>query len=187
MWLGSIPARADGTVYRVAGCTEYIFVNTQSGYSVLRGSTSGIKDGDVLTGNVERIGQAVLFDQTAGRSVFAQISELRLSLPEITQRTATRCRSPLGAALISGFVSRANNCGNNIFVNTPQGYAMLERITGGIVADGDRLTGDFNKPGRATVKDEQSNATLVVFVNDLWLSKSAAERKMTAACTGARR
>ena len=67
-------------------------------------------------------------------------------------------------------------------MNTPQGYAVLERIAGGVVADGDTLTGNFNRPGRATVQDRQSNSSLVVFVEDLWLSKSATERKMTASC-----
>lgn len=176
-------AQADGTIYRAAGCGEYLFVSSANAFSVLLASgLSGVKEGDVVTGNVERIGQTALFDQTAGRALFVQVVDRRLTLPEVTQRIAVRCRSPLGDRVISGYVSRASNCNNKIFVNTPQGYAVMERITGGVVADGDTLTGAYNKPGRATVTDQQSNSTLVVFVEDLWLSKTAAERKMTASC-----
>jgi len=183
LFYGMAAARADGTVYRVAGCGGYLFVSSQFGYSVLRAdSAGGVKEGDTLTGNVEEIGQVSLFDPTAGRSVFAQISDRRLTLPEVVQRIAIRCRSPQAADLTSGYVSQASNCGNKIFVSTPQGYAVLDRIAGGTVADGDTLSGNFNKPGRATVQDQQSNAPLVVFVEDLWLPKSAAERKMTASC-----
>jgi hypothetical protein len=178
-------ARADGTVYRASGCGDYIFVSSTGGYSVLVSSGSpGVKDGDTLTGNVERIGQASLFDPTAGLSVFAHVADRRLTLSEVTTRIAIRCRSPQAATLTSGYVSRANNCGSKIFINTPQGYAVLDRLSGGVVADGDTLTGNFNKPGRAMVRDQQSNTELIVFVEDLWLSKSAAERKMTANCRG---
>jgi len=79
-------------------------------------------------------------------------------------------------------VSRTAGCGNKIFVNTPQGYAVMERISGGVVADGDTLVGNFDRPGRATMKDRQSGSSLVVFVEDVYLSKSAAERRMTASC-----
>jgi hypothetical protein len=177
------PARADGTVLRASGCGEYIFVSTVSGYSVLRAdSGNGVKDGDRLTGEVERIGSPLLFDATAGRTVFAQVAELHLNQAEVNQRIAVRCRSPLGETITSGYVSRVNGCGSWIFVNTPQGYAVLERISGGVVAEGDTLTGNYNRPGRATVQDKQSGSTLTVFVSDLWLSKSAVERKMTADC-----
>ncbi|HEX3861517.1 MAG TPA: hypothetical protein VHY35_07475 [Stellaceae bacterium] len=184
----TVPARADGTIYRASGCGDYLYVSTATGYSELVSSgTTGIKDGDTVTGNVERIGQPVLFDQTAGRSLFARVAEQHLTLAEVTQRIAIRCRSPLGDALTSGYVSRAEGCGNKVFVNTAQGYAVLEQIAGGTIADGDTLTGNFNKPGRATVTDQQSATTLVVFVEDLWLSKSAAERKMNASCRVNRR
>jgi hypothetical protein len=177
------PAHADGTVLRASGCTDHAFVSTPTGFSVLvTDGAEGIKDGDRLTGDVERIGHPVLFDMNSGRSIFAQIAELRLTGAEVTQRIAVRCRSPLGETLASGYVSRAAGCGNRIFVNTPQGYAVIERIAGGVVADGDTLTGNFNRPGRATVEDRQSASSLVVFVEDLWLSKSAVERKMTASC-----
>jgi hypothetical protein len=181
--LFAAPACADGTVYRASGCGEYIFVSTGSGFSVLRSDGGvGVKDGDNLRGDVERIGHPSLFDQNLGRSVFAQIAEVRLSQAEITQRIAVRCRSPLGDRPVSGTVSRAADCGTKIFVSTPQGYAVLERISGGVVADGDTLTGNFSRPGRATVQDRQSGGSLVVFIEDLWLSKSAAERKMAASC-----
>jgi hypothetical protein len=186
--LAATPARADGTIYRVNGCGDYIFVSSSAGDSVLVGSggASGEKEGDTLTGNVEQIGHASLLDQTTGRSVFAQIVDHRLTLAEVTQRIASRCRDPIGDRQTSGYVSRAINCGSKIFVNTDRGYAMLERITGGIVADGDTLTGNFNRPGRATMKDQQTGGTLIVFVQDLWLSKSAAERRMTANCRASR-
>lgn len=176
-------ARADGTVYRANGCGDYIFVSAQSGFSVLLADGGGgVKDGDSLSGDVERIGHPILFDSTAGRSVFARVAERRLTQAEIVQRVALRCHSPLAAAFTSGYVSRAAGCGSKIFVNTAQGFAVLERIAGGIVADGDTLSGNFNRPGQATVEDKQSGSRLVVFVEDLWLSKSAVERKMTASC-----
>jgi len=176
-------ARADGTVYRATGCGEYVFVSTATGFSVLSGAGgAGIKDGDKLTGDVERIGRPILFDSTAGRSVFAQVAELHLTQAELSQRVALRCRAALADTFISGYVSRTAGCGSRIFVNTPQGFAVLERIAGGVVADGDNLSGNFNRPGRATVDDKESGSSLVVFVEDLWLSKSAAERKMSASC-----
>lgn len=175
-------ARADGTVFRASGCGDYIFVSTGSDFSVLRGSSEGIKDGDELQGNVGQIGQPVLFDATAGHSVFAQVSELHLTQAEIAQRVAVRCRAGLSEPVASGAVSRASGCGSKIFVDTPQGYAVLQRLSGGVVSDGDTLTGNFNRPGRAIVMDQQSNSTLVVFVEDLWLSVSAAQRKIAQSC-----
>jgi hypothetical protein len=177
------PAHADGTVFRATRCGEYVFVSSASGFSVLRTDGGvGVKDGDQLRGEVERIGHPTLFDQNLGRSVFAQVTERNLSQAEVNQRIAVRCRSPLGDRPDSGYVTRAADCGNKIFVSTPQGVAVLERISGGVVADGDTLTGNFSRPGRTTVQDRQSNSTLVVFVEDVWLSRSAAERKMSASC-----
>jgi hypothetical protein len=160
-----------------------VFVSAASGFSVLRTDGGfGIKDGDALRGDVEHIGHPTLFDQNLGRSVFGRITEVHLTRGEINQRIAVHCRSPLGDRPISGYVSRASDCGNKIFVNTPEGYAVLERLAGGIVAEGDTLTGNFNRPGRATVQDKESGTSLVVFVADIWLSKSAAERKIAASC-----
>ncbi len=177
------PAHADGTVYRANRCGGYIFVTTRTGFSVLVGdSGQGIKDGDALRGDVERIGTPTLFDETAGRTLFANVSELHLTRSEITQRIAVRCRSSLGDTIVSGYVERAAGCGNKIFVSTPQGYAVLERIAGGVVADGDTLSGYLNHAGRITVRDQQSNASLVMFVDDIWLSKSAVQRRMAASC-----
>jgi hypothetical protein len=114
--------------------------------------------------------------------VFGQITEVHLGQAEVNQRVAVRCRTRFGDRPVSGYVSRAADCGNKIFVSTPQGFAVLDRISGGVVADGDTLTGNFGRPGRTTVEDRESGASLVVFIEDLWLSKSAAERKMAASC-----
>ncbi|HEX3952879.1 MAG TPA: hypothetical protein VHW90_04860 [Stellaceae bacterium] len=180
----SAAAYADGTVYRANGCGKYLFVSTTEGYSLLEtdGSNDGIKEGDLLTGNVDRIGEPLLFDSTAGRSVFGQVIELRMTPAEVAQRIGIRCRAALGDTIVSGYVLRANGCGTRIFVDAPQGIAVLQRIAGGTVADGDTLMGSFNHPGRTTVQDRQTGSTLVAFVEDLWLSKSAADRKMTTSC-----
>lgn len=185
---GAASAHADGTVYRVQGCGDTIFVSSSTGFSVVQTDAGqGIKEGHELRGNVEQIGHPVLFDQTIGRSIFALVSERHLSRAEVTARIAARCRSPTGETTRSAYVSRAAGCGNKIFVNTPEGYAEMERISGGVVADGDTLVGNFTRPGRATVQDRQSGSTLVVFVEDVYLSKSAAERRMTASCQQNRR
>lgn len=180
---GAAPARADGTVYRAQGCGDMIFVFTPSGFSVLQTDAGqGIKEGDELRGNVEQIGHPTLFDQTFGRSVFAIVAERHLSRAEVTARISARCRSPSGDIARSAYVSRAAGCGNKIFVSTPEGYAVMERISGGVVADGDTLTGSFTRPGRATVQDRQSGSTLVVFIEEVYMSRSAAQRRMTASC-----
>jgi hypothetical protein len=180
---GAVPARADGTVYRAQGCGDMIFVSSSNGFSVLQTDAGqGIKDGDELRGNVEQIGHPTLFDQTLGRSVFALVAERHLSRAEVTTRINARCRSASGDVTRSGYVLRTAGCGNKIFLNTPQGYAVMERISGGVVADGDTLVGNFTQPGRATVQDRQSGSSLVVFVEDVYLSKSVAERRMTASC-----
>lgn len=176
-------AHADGTVFRAQGCGDYIFVSSGTNYSILLSlGASGVKDGDELRGDVDHIGHPILFDTTAGRSVFGQITERNLTRAEVTQRIAARCRSPAGEVIISGYVSRATGCGRKIFVNTPKGYVVLEQLAGGIVADGDTLAGPFDHQGRITVEDRQSGARLVVFVDDTWLSKTAAARKITESC-----
>jgi hypothetical protein len=183
MTAAAAPAHADGTVYRAEGCGDHLFVSSGAGFSVLLSSGAvGVKDGDELRGDVSRIGNPLLLDTKTGRTVFAQVAERNLTLAEVTQRIAVRCGSRVGAGVTTGYVSRASGCGRKIFVNTPKGYAVLEELAGGIVADGDTLVGPFDHPGRATVEDRQSGTTLVVFVEDLWLSKSATERKMTGSC-----
>ncbi len=183
MLAAAAPAHADGTIYRAQGCGDYIFVSTGTSYSILLSSgATGVKDGDELRGDVDHIGHPILFDTTASRSVFAQVAERNLTRAEVTQRIAARCRSPSGEVVVNGYVSRASGCGDKIFVNTAKGYAVLDQLAGGVVAEGDTLVGPFDRPGRATVEDRQSGATLVVFVEDLWLSKSAVQRKMTASC-----
>jgi len=97
-------------------------------------------------------------------------------------RIAASCRSQTAYNLTSGQVERADGCGNKIFVNTPQGYAILELLSGGVIASGDTLTGDFNRAGRATVKNPQTGAGFVVFVDDFQLPKSAATRKIAESC-----
>ena len=57
-----------------------------------------------------------------------------------------------------------------------------ERLAGGVVSAGDTLVGNFSRAGRTTVKDRQTNAELVVFVDDFALAKSAAQRKITESC-----
>jgi len=185
---GAASARADGTVYRAQGCGDTIFVSSSTGFSVLQTDAGqGLKEGHELRGNVEQIGHPVLFDQTLGRSIFALVAERHLSRAEVTARIAARCRSPTGDISRSAYVSRTTGCGNKIFVNTPEGYVVMERISGGVVADGDTLVGNFTRPGRATLQDRQSGSTLVIFVEDVYLSKSAAERHMTASCQQNRR
>jgi hypothetical protein len=179
--LFAAPARADGLVYRVDGCGDHIFVSSADGYSVLVSSGAHeIKNRDELAGSVERVGSRMILDRTNGRSLFALVTEVRLSKSEADQRIAIRCRSPLADAFTTGRVLRI--CGNTIFVNTEKGYAVLERMAGGMVANDDSLSGNFNRPGRTTVQNKQSNASLTVFVQALWLSKSAAQSRIAAIC-----
>ncbi|MGE5268564.1 MAG: hypothetical protein ACM3JG_02705 [Thiohalocapsa sp.] len=178
-------AQADGTVLRARDCGDKIFVSTGNDtYSVLTatGSNQGIADGDLLVGEVERIGFSLVYDRTAARSVSAIIEERRLDRAQINQRIAVRCRTSVSQAFIHGTVSRADGCSGRIIVNTDKGYAILQRLAGGMVADGDTLRGDFNQAGRATVKDDQTGATLTVFVEDFQLPKSAASRKIQTLC-----
>jgi hypothetical protein len=176
-------AHADGTVFRARGCGDYVFLSSPTGYSVLVSSdASGIKEGDEMRGDVDHIGHPVLFDATAARSVFAQVAERNLTRAEVTQRIAARCRSPSGGVVVNGYVSRATGCGSKIFVNTPMGYTVLEQLSGGLVANGDTLVGPIDHPGRAIVEDKQSGGRIVVFVDDLWLSKSAAATRIKESC-----
>jgi hypothetical protein len=124
----------------------------------------------------------VLFDKETGRSISAIVEDRGLDKAEITQRIAVHCRSLLASSFTSGRVERAIGCGNKFFVNTPQGYALLERLAGGIVNEGDDVQGDFNKAGRATILNRQSGATLTVFVADYRLSASAASHAMARHC-----
>jgi hypothetical protein len=177
------PARADGTVQRAAGCGSKIFVASENGYSVLVASESGVaEDGDKITGDVDRIGFGSFVDVKTGRRFSASIDERGLDKGEITQRIAAACRSQNAGTVTSGQVERADGCRGKIFVNTAQGYAILELLAGGIVAVGDTLNGDFNKPGRATVTNPQTGAELVVFVDDFQLPKSAEVRKVAEFC-----
>lgn len=178
----STPARADGTVTRASGCGERIFTSSTAGYSVLVASASDVADGDLLTGDLDRIGHVMLLDKNSGRSISAQVEERGLDKSEVTQRIATHCRSLLANTFTTGQVERSEGCGNKLFVDTPKGYAVLERIGGGIVHEGDTLTGNFNKPGRATVQNPQSGTEMTVFVDDFGLSRSALQRQIDRAC-----
>ncbi len=177
-------ASADGTVLRAKGCGDKIFVMTGTSYSVLTatGTSEGVSDGDRLIGEVERIGFSMLYDRNSGRSISAIVEDYRLDRARINQRIAVSCRAVLSNAFASGTVSRAVGCNDRIIVNTEKGYAVLQRLAGGMIADGDSVSGDFNQAGRATIKDAQTGATVTVFVEDFQLSKSAAARKITALC-----
>ncbi|HWD60148.1 MAG TPA: hypothetical protein VG308_17820 [Stellaceae bacterium] len=181
--LAALPAYADGTVLRAKGCGDKVFVSGNDTYSVLVASDPGaVKDGDKLVGNTDRLGFSSFLTPESGRRFSASVDERGLTKSEITQRIAATCHAATGNRLTSGQVERAAGCGNKIFVNTAQGYAVLERLAGGLVYAGDTLTGDFSRPGRVTVMDGQTHAELVVFVDDFQLPKSAAQRKITESC-----
>ena len=177
------PAFADGTVLRAKGCGDKIFVSTDNGYAVLEATELGVTDdGDKLVGKTDTIGYQSFFIAPAGRRFSASVAETGLSKSEITARIAASCRSAAAERLISGLVERSTGCGNKIFVNTTEGYAVLERLAGGLVYPGDTLVGDFTRAGRTTAKDNQTAAELTVFVDDFELPKSAAQRKITESC-----
>jgi hypothetical protein len=181
---GAGTAAADGTVLRAKGCGDKMFVASGSAYAVLTatGTAAGVADGDTLVGEVDRIGFSMLYDRTSGRSVSATIEEYRLDRTQINQRIAVSCRTLTSNAFARGTVSRAIGCNNRIIVNTDKGYAILQRLAGGMVADGDSVSGDFNQAGRATLKDAQTAATVTVFVEDFQLSRSAITHKMASLC-----
>jgi hypothetical protein len=177
------PAFADGTVLRARGCGDKVFVAGENGYSALEAAETGITDdGDKLVGNIDRLGYASFFLPQSGRRFSASVAETGLNKSEVTARIAASCRSATGDRLTSGQVERAAGCGNKIFVNTDAGYAVLERLAGGLVYVGDTLTGNFSRAGRTTVADRQTGAELVVFVDDFALPKSAAQSKITQSC-----
>jgi len=180
---GIASARADGTVLRAKGCGDRIFVAGDNTYSVLVTSEPGVaQDGDKIVGDIDRLGFGSFVVAGSGRYFAASIDERGLGKSEVTQRIAASCRTAAAGAATSGQVERAENCGGKIFVNTPQGYAILERLSGGIIATGDTLSGDFNKPGRATVRNPKTGAEFVVFVDDYQLPKSAEARKVAESC-----
>jgi hypothetical protein len=183
LFSATAPAFADGTVLRAKGCGDKVFVATENAFSVLTATELGAADdGDKLVGNTDRLGFSAFFIPQSGRRFSASVDERGLSKSEITTRIAASCHSATGARPTSGQVERAAGCGNKIFVNTDQGYAVLERLAGGLVYAGDTLTGDFSRAGRATIKDRQTGAELTVFVDDFQLPKSAAQRKITESC-----
>lgn len=185
--LASSPAWADGTVFRAAGCGDKMFVSSTTGFSILTGiGGTGVKDQDALVGKVDTIGHTELYDRTGGFNFSANVEDRRLSREDIVPRIAVICRAPLQNGMASGTVMRSEGCRDRIFVLAPQGMAVLQRLAGGVVGKDDELTGDFNKPGRATVKDKQTGAMLTVFVEDFQLSRAAADRKITALCTATR-
>lgn len=180
-------ARADGTVVRATGCGGKIFVSSLSGYSVLTvEGTPGIADEDALVGKVDGVGYTRLYDRTRGVNFSAIVEDHRLSRDDVMPRIAAACRSALENDLATGTVVRSEGCGNRIFVSAEQGFAILDRLAGGMVGKDDTLSGDFNKPGRATVEDKQTGSVLTVFVEDYQLSRAAADRKMDALCAASR-
>jgi hypothetical protein len=176
-------AHADGSVFRANGCGGKIFVADENGYSVLVTSEPGlVQDGDKIVGDTDRIGFGSFLVTRTGRRFSASIDERRLDKSEISQRAAANCRAAIGPAMTSGQVEHAAGCGNKIFVDTPQGYTVLELLAGGIIAVGDTLEGDFNKAGRAKIKNPKTGAEYVVFVDDFQLPKSAEARKVAESC-----
>ena len=168
---------------RAKGCGDKVFVSTENGYSVLVGGGSDVADdGAKIVGKTDDLGFFSFYLPDSGQRFSASVDARGLSKSEVTTRIAADCRAVGGARLSSGQVERAAGCGNKIFVNTLEGYAVLERLAGGLVYVGDTLTGDFSRPGRTTVKDNQTNAELVVFVDDFQLAKSAAQRKIAESC-----
>jgi hypothetical protein len=181
--LCAAPAYADGTVMRAKGCGNKIFVSTENSYSVLAASEPGLAaDGDTLVGDTAHIGFSSFYDKESGRRFSASIDERGLSKAEATERIAGSCRSQTEYNRISGQVERAEGCRGRIFVDTPQGYAVLELLAGGVIAAGDTLSGDFNKAGRATVTNPKTGGEFVVFVDDFQLSKSAEMHKIAESC-----
>lgn len=177
------PAFADGTVLRTKGCGDKVFVSTDNGYSVLHATELGVvDDGDKVVGKTDTIGYQSFFIPQSGRRFSAMVDETGLSKSEVTVRVASSCRTASAERLVSGQVERAAGCGNKIFVNTDEGYAVLERLAGGLVYPGDTLTGAFTRAGRTTAKDRQTGAELIVFVDDFELPKSTAQRKITESC-----
>lgn len=181
--LATTPALADGTVFRAKGCGDRIFVASEDHYSVLVGGTPGVaQDGDKLVGDIDKFGFSQFYLPDSGRRFAASVEARGLSRAEIATRIATSCRAVGGERLTSGHVERAAGCGNKIFVSTSEGYAVLERLSGSLVSRGDTLVGDFSRVGRTTVTDGQTNAKLIVFVDDFRLTTSAAQRKITESC-----
>jgi hypothetical protein len=177
------PALADGTVFRAKGCDGKVFVSTGRGFSVLRTTEIDVADeGDRLVGDTDKIGYASFFIPQSDRRFSAMVEETGLSKSDVTARVAAICRTAAAERQISGQVERSTGCGNKIFVDTVEGYAVLERLAGGLVYPGDTLTGGFTHAGRTTVKDKQTGADLVVFVDDFALPKSAGQRKITESC-----
>jgi hypothetical protein len=177
-----VPAFADGTVLRAKGCGDKVFVATDNGYSVLIASGSGVDDGDKIIGNTDSLGFSSFYLPDKGTRFSASVDARNISKSDVTTQVATYCRAANGERLTSGQVERAAGCGNKIFVNTNEGYAVLERLAGGLVYAGDTVTGNFSRAGRTTIKDKQTNTELVVFVDDFALPKSAAQRKITETC-----
>jgi hypothetical protein len=176
-------AHADGSVFRAKGCGDKIFVAGENGYSVLVTSEPGlVGDTDKLVGDTDKIGFGSFLVTRTGRRFSASIDERGLDKSEVIQRAAASCHAAVSSAMTSGQVEHAAGCGTKIFVDTPQGYAVLELLAGGIIAVGDTLNGDFNKAGRATVKNPKTGAEYVVFVDDYQLPKSAEARKVAESC-----
>jgi hypothetical protein len=176
-------AYADGTVLRATGCGGKVFAGDDNGYAVLDAGQSDIaKDGDKLVGDFDHIGFRSFTVGDDGRQFSARVNERGLTKAEITARIAASCRTATSGTQTSGYVERIDGCGGKAFVSTTQGYAVIERLSGGIIATGDTLSGELNRYGRATVTNPQTGASFVVFVDDFALPKSAEARKVAESC-----
>jgi hypothetical protein len=170
-------------VLRAKGCGDKVFVATQNGFSVLVGGEPDVADdGAKIVGKTDDFGFFSFQLPESGRQFSASVDARGLTKAEVTARIATDCRTVGGERLTTGQVERAAGCGNKIFVNTVEGYAVLERLAGSLVYVGDTLTGNFSRAGRTTVKNRETNAEIVVFVDDFGLAKSAAQRRIAEAC-----
>jgi hypothetical protein len=166
------------------GCGDKLFVSSQHGYSMLQlTSTAKLNVGDVLNGDVEKIGYVSLFDTGTGERFSAIVQEPFLSDADLASKVAITCRPPRPLGPAVAVVTRAMGCRTKLFVLAPNGYAMLDRLAGGgVVVKGDHLTGDFNKPGRAVMEDTDNHTPITVFVQDYMLSRSAVANRIAAYC-----
>jgi hypothetical protein len=177
-------ARADGDVVRASGCGDRVFVSSPSGYSTLEISSEPgvVVEKDHLVGNVESIGHVMLFDETSARTVSAVVEDSALSKGQLVGRIAARCREPLSMESTTATVDRVKGCNGKAFVATPEGFAELELVSGGSIAEGDHLVGKINRLGRVELRHQEADGTVNVFVDNYRLSQTTVERLIATNC-----